>query len=357
MRGIFISEEALRLVDGRVNQALLLSQISYWSCRAKVKIGGVLWVAKTYKEWSRELGVSVKQFKGAYSALRHRGLIQTTRARFNGLVTAHVRLTTRARGALIKKPESPRVGSETPPEGLYSSPSYSDPSRVVGGSQLRLFDWPHNPSKGTNRLAPKGTNRLVPKGTNPYTESTTDSTSKEIRKQKGKFYGVNEGTEMKVAESVKGVSGKQEPVEKLIAKTRSVPSLQKVWKRVYADHYPDGFIRTWNGRERAQAKYLLSVCPEEVVGDLVVHCLSDWGAFSAYVSTHVPDSFCTTPHILFLATHISEAIDWHATTTQLKPELTGLKTASLQKESVKTEDPASKISEVELLSVLGWDTE
>lgn len=69
-------------------EALLLSQIVYWSARTKNPDG---WFYKSYQEWDEELGMSQYQVKRAATALREFG-VETKLKKADGAPTLHYRI-------------------------------------------------------------------------------------------------------------------------------------------------------------------------------------------------------------------------------------------------------------------------
>jgi hypothetical protein len=75
-------------VTGNIEDALLLSQIIYWTDRTKMEDG---WFAKSYAEWQNEIALSKYQVMAATKRLKEAG-IETMVRKFNGAPTVHYRL-------------------------------------------------------------------------------------------------------------------------------------------------------------------------------------------------------------------------------------------------------------------------
>lgn len=75
-------------VTGNIEDALLLSQIIYWTDRTKMDDG---WFAKSYAEWKSEIALSKYQVMTATKRLEVAG-VETIVKKFNGSPTVHYRL-------------------------------------------------------------------------------------------------------------------------------------------------------------------------------------------------------------------------------------------------------------------------
>lgn len=81
-KGTFVYFDYVRMT-GDANAALLLAQIVYWTPRAKVYRDGKFWIAKTYQEWTDEIGISkVRTVRTAFNKLIEYNLIEKTVYRF-----------------------------------------------------------------------------------------------------------------------------------------------------------------------------------------------------------------------------------------------------------------------------------
>lgn len=86
---IAVPRTFIRLMEGDLSAAVLLSQILYWSDRSKRSDG---WFYKTYKEWEEETGLSQYQVQRISDKLKSDGILATTLKRANGAPTLHYRL-------------------------------------------------------------------------------------------------------------------------------------------------------------------------------------------------------------------------------------------------------------------------
>lgn len=75
-------------ITGNIEDALLLSQIVYWTDRTKMDDG---WFAKSYAEWQDEIALSKYQVMAATKRLAVAG-VETMVRKFNGAPTVHYRL-------------------------------------------------------------------------------------------------------------------------------------------------------------------------------------------------------------------------------------------------------------------------
>jgi len=103
----------VRAFSGNGNDAIMLSQILYWHLpgssgqpRLKVKRDGDYWLAKTYSDWEKELGMGEVTARKSIGRLKSRGLIETKVMKFNGVPTIHLRILWDALEALIRSNES-----------------------------------------------------------------------------------------------------------------------------------------------------------------------------------------------------------------------------------------------------------
>lgn len=82
---------------GSLEAGLLLSQLLYWTPRARIEGG---WIAKTNAEFQDELCISYYSLKKASRGLIEQGVLETKIVKFNGQPTVHYRLDL---DALIEK--------------------------------------------------------------------------------------------------------------------------------------------------------------------------------------------------------------------------------------------------------------
>ncbi len=78
----------VKLLDGDVSAAYLLSQLIYWSSRSSDKDG---WIRKTYAQWLDEIGLSQYQIKRAATTLKPFG-VQACKRQYKGAPTMHYRV-------------------------------------------------------------------------------------------------------------------------------------------------------------------------------------------------------------------------------------------------------------------------
>ncbi len=77
------------LCDDRIEDALLLNQIVYWSDKSKHKYG---WFYKTYDEWYKEVRLSPYKIKEACKRFKAKGFLETKVAKTGGSPTMHYNL-------------------------------------------------------------------------------------------------------------------------------------------------------------------------------------------------------------------------------------------------------------------------
>jgi hypothetical protein len=74
---------------GTLEAAMMLSQLLYWTPRATIPGG---WVAKSDKDWEKELCLSRYSNRGAAKVLKSMGVIETKLKKFNNAPTTHYRI-------------------------------------------------------------------------------------------------------------------------------------------------------------------------------------------------------------------------------------------------------------------------
>ncbi len=74
---------------GDITSALFLSQLLYWTDKAKRKDG---YVFKSYREWEEEIGLSESQIRRATVKLKTEGVLETKLMKANGAPTLHYRI-------------------------------------------------------------------------------------------------------------------------------------------------------------------------------------------------------------------------------------------------------------------------
>jgi hypothetical protein len=98
-RVIAYHPEFCALFNGCVSCAVFLSQLVYWHGKGedgKPRYNihdhqGNFWLAKSFKDWHKETGITRDKFLRALEILRYRGIIATAIMRFMGSPTLHVR--------------------------------------------------------------------------------------------------------------------------------------------------------------------------------------------------------------------------------------------------------------------------
>jgi hypothetical protein len=75
-------------LDASLESAMLLSQLLYWTSRSSMRG----WVAKSDKEFQKELCLKRYSVRKAINYLLHRGLIETDVRKFSGAPTQHYRV-------------------------------------------------------------------------------------------------------------------------------------------------------------------------------------------------------------------------------------------------------------------------
>ncbi len=85
---IVIPKLYVELLNGDINNAMLLNQVIYWSDRTKRTDG---YFYKTYPEWHEELGLSEYQIRNGIKKLESMGWVKTKLKKANGSPTRHYR--------------------------------------------------------------------------------------------------------------------------------------------------------------------------------------------------------------------------------------------------------------------------
>ena len=85
--------------DYNSNDALIFGQIMYWhgktsrgKRRLRVEREGYFWLAKSYKDWEKEMLLKERTVRDCLERIEKRGLIEKRTWMFNGLTTVHVRV-------------------------------------------------------------------------------------------------------------------------------------------------------------------------------------------------------------------------------------------------------------------------
>jgi hypothetical protein len=96
---IAFKPEYVGLLDGDVPAALMLNQILFWYAltpegKPKLRVfkDHMFWIAKSWRDWNDELGLSRKQVRRCLDVLQRTGLIETRLKMFNAAPTIHLRL-------------------------------------------------------------------------------------------------------------------------------------------------------------------------------------------------------------------------------------------------------------------------
>ena len=83
-----VPKEFIRLT-GDIEVALFLSQLIYWTGKAKDPEG---WVFKTYEDWKEEIMLTEYKIRKAKNKLEKLGFLETRIKKANGNPTVHYRL-------------------------------------------------------------------------------------------------------------------------------------------------------------------------------------------------------------------------------------------------------------------------
>jgi hypothetical protein len=106
---VLLQQEYVGLLGGDILVALMLCQIIYWygpgkngKPRLRVRRGNKFWIAKSWRMWQQEIGLSRSQIRRCLDILKGLGLIEVEVHRFNGIKMGHVRLPWVPSGATLK---------------------------------------------------------------------------------------------------------------------------------------------------------------------------------------------------------------------------------------------------------------
>ena len=99
--GVWYCPEFGRVLGHDVAAILMASQIFYWyrpggkdlQSKLRVQRDGMWWIAKSYREWFDETGLSQEQARRATNVLKEAKIVEVKNFRFSGELTRHYRLT------------------------------------------------------------------------------------------------------------------------------------------------------------------------------------------------------------------------------------------------------------------------
>lgn len=117
------------LCGGRIDDALVLSQLLYWRNRMDGE-----WLAKSADDWRAEIGISRHCLNGAVGRLRELGVVETTLRKFDGAPTLHYRLDEERLAELVldacnQRHDEPCAAPEPDPEPVQIEQEEPKPAR------------------------------------------------------------------------------------------------------------------------------------------------------------------------------------------------------------------------------------
>lgn len=109
---VLFQRQYVELVGGDINAALMLSQIFYWyspsrkTGKSKLRVfrEGEWWLAKSGKDWEKELGTTPKQARLALAKLETLGIVATKLMSYGGAPVTHLRLAAVTGKQLLTSP-------------------------------------------------------------------------------------------------------------------------------------------------------------------------------------------------------------------------------------------------------------
>ena len=212
--------KCMLLTGQDANAALLLMRVAYWMPKATIERAGLMWVAKTGKDWQEETGLSPEQYRDALRALKDKGLLATEQHFFGAKCVTHLRL-------------------KDPDDDTVAEPEYGPHAGPASGQQaVRLY-------KGdtVTKLLTMNTsysNASSADGVNPKSKmfSGEDET---VKKEK---IGTDEKKENQMAflkgETIKELLAKAQPSaagSNMLHKPVVSAGLEKTWMTLYAEAY------------------------------------------------------------------------------------------------------------------------
>lgn len=290
MECIAFRPQYMEIVDGNAAAALLLSQIVYWylpakggGSKLKVQHDGMWWLAKSYRHWEEELGLSRMKSRTCMDILLRKQLIELRVFMFNGHPMQHLRL--RFAKGVSRLEKVPTVAD------LLGDP-------MVGSNQSNGYSQPIHWLPSANPLVT---------GSQFITESTAESTAESTTRSAlpPAFYGTGETYEgqtgegnMNAEDTVKYVQDTHVPCEK---------GMTILWKdvmgRVYGKKIP-----YLTGKGVGQLKIFKRRVGEQA-GAVLTHTIENWIDFAnnVEVETKVKGLALTPdPGVLILGTHIAQ---------------------------------------------------
>ena len=107
---VLFQPEYVDLLGGDIPCAVMLSQLLYWykpgtDGRSRLRVfkpqDGKMWIAKSWKEWQSECGMSRAQSRRCLDKLKTLGFVEMKVYRFKGTPTIHVRFPWVPRGKTL----------------------------------------------------------------------------------------------------------------------------------------------------------------------------------------------------------------------------------------------------------------
>jgi len=247
---------------GGARNGLLLFRVAYWHPRARVELRGRTWVAKGYREWAEETGLSERACMRAMTELRERGLVETETSMFRDQRRLLTRLS--ADGERVVSGSEQRPGRDRPLIPKLAPPSYQN--------------W-HHPHTKTGTISYTLVSSLV-----SCRDSRHDDTPP--------------GEDMNSMKARDVVGGRSD----------SRRSLEAEWK--CGVHEATGqFVPPLTGQERGQLKRFAEKCPDGEAVGVLRKVLEDWSSFARFArSNEGAFNVPATPKTGFLLKYARSAV-------------------------------------------------
>jgi hypothetical protein len=260
------------LFDGCVSCAVFLSQLVYWhgvgkDGKPRYNIHdqyGNYWLAKSYKEWHEETGITRDKFQRALKVLRDRGMITTTVMRFMGSPTLHVRFLA------LNGHRQTITAEQIIKDHLQVSDSHLPIPANANADNCNF----------TTQITTENTTESEPASASLSPSGTPASTSKEHAGQTNPTPSSNPTTNPSSTTQELHMLGKdplddhlKNEASKAETKAEKVSKIVLAWKGLMSKKY--GFIPSLNTKQKAQLK-LLYVKWESDTGLILTWAIANW---------------------------------------------------------------------------------
>lgn len=355
-RGVFLQLPYMFALNDPV-VAIVCSQIHYWylpsrdgKSKLRIKKDGNFWIAKSREEWSLETGLTDAQVRRALNVLADKGVIEKRVLRFNGAPTNYVRaLRVIGRGPLKEGQWLMQISSCVS-GGAMPDASATDHQSVVV-EHLPLVTEAQSITDTTHQIKKDTTQNIL-----------ASNDAKASEKIKNKFTAP-EGKKYEDGEI-------QTAGPTCLDSSMTGNQLQKLWKKLLAEHYCDETFLEPQGKQVGQFSNLAKTLGSQAF-PVVSIVVPEWGRFKkfarersgAYPIPQVPNiGFllkCAEDALNFwqkfgsetaLDKHANAAVDSKKAEAEASVELQGKKA---EKAPAKVSDPDDEKMSFEQLLAFG----